>query len=160
MQLNEYVVNYVCKHVTTDPKFIAYWPECINRAFGNRTGSIEGELTTALFDIAEIRSAIGLTTSLNEHDLMVLSLWRDIAGRSHSFRPPYNNTPAVEATEKILTPMPVCSILRGISVRRQKDTFLELINLHKVQQIVRSSTSKQDGDLDRLAKFVRIALLG
>ena len=160
MELNEFVVNYVCKEVTTNPKFLAYWPECINRAFGNRNGEIGKELLSQLFDIPEVRSAIGLTTSLDEHDLMVLTLWRDIASRVHYFTRPYNDIPAVGVTETLIKTLPVSGILMGIAVSKQKDTLIELFNLQKVQQIVRDRNSKLSDDSTRLAKLVKIALLG
>ena len=155
LELNEYVVNYVCDKVTTSPSFLAYWPESISRAIGEKDGRSRNELMTTLFDVPEVRSLHGLTSTLDAHDLMVVSLWRNMMDNHYHF----SKDAKVQAAAKAITDMPVSPIVADIVLKVGTTGFTHLINMNVVQQIVRNTDSRLNGKLDVLAKLTH-ALLG
>lgn len=163
MELTEYVMSYVTKCITTSPSFIAYWAEDLNRALGNKTGepNLEHESMNALLDIEEIRKSIGLKQSLNEHDLMVLSLWRGMVGKSRHYASyAVSKLTYIDDAAKLIEAMPVDKTILDVVAKQHNNDFVDVLHLGHFKRIARSPTAKADGHLDRLAKLVKIALLG
>lgn len=165
MELNEYVTDYVTKTVTTSPSFIAYWTEDLNRALGNKDGRVNGtswnELLNELFDQPEIRKALGLKQHLNDHDFMVLSLWR-VLFQTTSY---YQRTAAdkgknIADASKIIELLPINQTITDITAKLTSNEFIGLLNLEQFRKITHNPNAKADGHLDRLAKIVKIALMG
>jgi hypothetical protein len=156
-EFNDYVIGYVCDKVTNSPGFLAYWPECINRGFEPKNGANNGQLMTTLFDIAEVRSIMGLTTSLDEHEFMVLNLWRSMMDYRVSFRD--ERFPKIAAAEKLITAMPVSKVVSDIAEKANKTEFTDLLSFHTIHEIAKRPNAQLDGQLDLLAKLTH-ALLG
>jgi len=110
---------------------------------------------TTLFDVPEVRSLHGLTSTLDAHDLMVVSLWRNMMDNHYHF----GKDAKVQAAAKAITDMPVSPIVADIVLKVGTTGFTHLINMNVVQQIVRNTDSRLNGKLDVLAKLTH-ALLG
>lgn len=125
------------------------------RAIGEKDGRSRNELMTTLFDVPEVRSLHGLTSTLDAHDLMVVSIWRNMMDNHYHF----SKDAKVQAAAKAITDMPVSPIVADIVLKVGTTGFTHLIDVNVVQQIVRNTDSRLNGKLDVLAKLTH-ALLG
>ena len=166
MELDEYVSDYILKKVTTDPNFIAYWSEDINRAFDNTDGKPQSsnerhkDIVT-LFDCEEIRTAMGLTQSLNEHDVMVLLLWRTMS--DFHYYGMINLSPGtltIEEAKEAIIALPVSQNVLDIAGKTKGNEFIEMFDVDQFKRLARQPNAKAKGLFDRMAKLVKIALLG
>lgn len=163
MELNEYVMSYITKTVTTSPTFIAYWAEDINRAYGNGDGKEldpydHPQKVNEIFDVLEIRKAVGLKHSLNEHDLMVLAIWRQMVKYARTYRNSAGST--IEDTGRIIKAFPVSQTILDVKQKLEGNPFMDLINIEKFRIIAHQSQAKANGHSNRLAKIIKLALLG
>ena len=118
-------------------------------------GNSDNSLSKVLFDIPEVRTIMGLTTSLDSHDLMVLALWRSIIGNRYV----YDHDGKVQAAKTAIEAIPVTPTLTDIATKISTSGFSDVLNLSAIEDIVRRSKDKIDGSLHRLAKLTQ-ALLG
>ena len=166
MELNAYVLTYVTNAVTTSPSFLAYWQEDICRALGNKDGkSLDrfgpNELLQTLLGVPEIRKILGLKQVLNEHDVMVLSLWRAMTGNQRYYGShEVSQMTAIPDAQKIITELPVSTKITDITMKLAGNQLVDLLNLSTFERIACRADSKTNGDFDRMAKIVKIALMG
>lgn len=165
--LNEYVVAYVRTKVSTDQAFLDYWPQDLSRTLHKTNGQVPNlhsdeshRLAAYLFDIPEIRTKMGLTTSLNEHDRMVLELWRDMLNNWHYYSS--NSYPELKSQTQhdVVSGLSISQEILDIGNKVKNSKLLDTLDSMKVQKIVRNSASNPNGQLALLAQLTQTVLLG
>ena len=159
MQLDNYVTTYVCDRITASPSFLAYWPESIDRAGHSTNGVVCNTILERLFSIPEVRTKMGLSTNLDDHDLMVLALWQNIMENRYYYETTTGAFPHVAAAEKLIMSLPVSKLVTDIVSKAQKSSFVELINYTAIEKILRTPhSSRADGYFTRLANLTHALL--
>jgi hypothetical protein len=152
MDLGQFVVNYVSKTVSTDPVFLAYWPQSLSRGHGALNGGYyDDSLDEHLFDNEYVRTLFRLTVSLNYHDRMVLHLWRNIM--LYEFR---HTEKCIQDAKKVITDLPISKEIKTISTKILASKNLKLIDERKAKILVKANT--EIAQIQRLGEMFKLAI--
>lgn len=160
MELGDYITNHICDRVTQSKVFQDYWTEDLSRAFGNNDGQESDEddqkIATMLFDIKEVRVAIGLKYHLDIQDRLILEIWRSIL--DHGYR--YNQRPAIIAAKQKVEAISKDKLILDFAEQIKNGSPLGLFSPKALRRFSDNSAANSSTELDRIAKITKIALLG
>lgn len=151
--LDEFLVPFIIKEITTTPEFLAYWPDCMNRAMGELSGSLcMYDNRETLFKTPEIRTALGLQNSLDKRGRRILKLWNEILNLRKF-------TTQTDVAKAIIRALPVSQAAKDLAATCKGSNLIDLLDLHDIQLALRRPSLTPD-HLDRITRMVIIALKG
>jgi hypothetical protein len=156
VETSEYVVPYVIDQVTTAPQFLAYWEECAQRALGGKYGqplyTANTDIINTLFDVPEVRAALGLTTVLDKRDLLVLHLWREMCEHTHRYdRYCQPGGTTIQKARDLIEALPITQTMQDLADKMKGSSMLDLLKGNAIEALLQHPHAQTNGYPDKVA---------